>query len=206
MSTIHDLPGSEEEIRSAAALLHLPAQLIVGESATKTEVERADLSRYRVVHYAVHGVANAKHPDDAALILRSDPPRDNGFLEVRDILRTRLNAELVVLSACETAVGRLQGEEGISSLAQAFLIAGASSVVPTLWNVDDVYSLFLMKRFYARLAQGQDKALALQGAKADLLQKFGANTDPAFWAGFTLIGDTVGRIQQNQYTALVENQ
>jgi CHAT domain-containing protein len=182
-------------------LLHLQAYFIVGPTATKTELEKEDLSRFRVVHYAVHAVANPKQPDNAALILRSDPPRNNGFFEARDILRTRLNAELVVLSACDTAVGRLQGEEGIANLAQAFLIAGASSVVPTLWKVDDVYSLFLMKQFYARLSQGQDKAIALQGAKEDLLQKFGPNTDPAFWAGFTLIGDATGRIQLNQNIA-----
>jgi len=95
---------------------------------------------------------------------------------------------LVTLSACDTAIGKLEGEERIDGLAEAFLLAGAKSVVGALWDVDDSATESLMKAFYSHLAQGQDKAFALRQAKLDYLQR-SANSSPVCWAPFTLIGD-----------------
>ena len=103
-------------------------------------------------------------------------------------MQLRLNAELVTLSACDTAVGPLEGQEGVTTLSRAFLLAGARSVVSTLWSVDDDSSLYLMKRFYAEVSAGRSPAAALAGAKRDLLQKVGAKAVPYYWAGFTIEG------------------
>ena len=99
-----------------------------------------------------------------------------------------LDANLVVLSACDTAVGPIQGEEGIATLSKAFLLAGARAVVSTLWSADDTSSLFLMERFYSRIAAGDSPATALTKAKRALLRKFGKAAVPYYWAGFTFEG------------------
>ena len=98
------------------------------------------------------------------------------------------NAELVVLSACDTAVGRLQGEEGIANLSLAFRLAGAKTVVSTLWSIDDTTALYLMKRFYAHLAEKNTVASALTLAERDMLRTYGAQAVPYYWAGFKLEG------------------
>jgi len=100
-----------------------------------------------------------------------------------------LDTDLVVLSACDTAVGPVEGEEGISTLARAFLLAGARTVVSTLWTIDDDSTLYLMKVFYAELARKKSAPEALRVAKRSMLKKFGARKAvPYYWAGFTLEG------------------
>ena len=100
----------------------------------------------------------------------------------------RFDADLVVLSACDTAVGPLLGQEGIANLSRAFLLAGARTVVSTLWQVDDNSSLFLMKRFYAHLSANRSAGSALTAAKRDMLRTFGRQALPYQWAGFTIEG------------------
>ena len=90
---------------------------------------------------------------------------------------------------CETGTGKLLGEEGVASLEHAFLLAGAKSVVASLWTADDLYTTTLMKRMYRHLFEGSNKGPALRQAKLDLLRDFGPQTRPVYWAGFTLIGD-----------------
>jgi CHAT domain-containing protein len=103
-------------------------------------------------------------------------------------MQLRTNADVIVLSACDTAVGRLQGQEGIANISRAFLLAGARSVISTLWSTDDIFSAYLMKRFYARLAAKSTIASALTGAKRDVLRTYGEEAIPYYWAGFTLNG------------------
>jgi CHAT domain-containing protein len=202
MSAVRDLPSSVEEVKTAANLLASPnAVFDLGDDATKTALADGNLSQYSVIHFAVHAIANPKVPDSAALLLHSNPPKADGFLEAREILQLRLHSEMVVLSACNTAVGRLQGEEGVSNLSRAFLIAGSSSVVSTLWPVDDTYSLFLMKKFYQHLATRQEEADALRAAKLDLLDTFGNTTSPIYWAAFTIEGNGRSTIYTNQQSA-----
>ena len=137
-------------------------------------------------------------PDRAALVLLKDPQRgEDGSLYPSEIVQLPLNADLVVLSACDTAVGPVQGEEGISTLARAFLLAGARTVVSTLWTIDDDSSLFLMKVFYAELARKNSTPEALRVAKRSVLKKFGpSNAVPYYWAGFTLEGLAPPPIEQ----------
>jgi CHAT domain-containing protein len=84
----------------------------------------------------------------------------------------------------------LLGEEGIASLERAFLLAGARSVIASLWTADDTYTIALMKRLYQHLVDGEDKGAALRAAKLDLLEQFHDQALPIYWAGFTLVGDS----------------
>jgi CHAT domain-containing protein len=115
---------------------------------------------------------------------------EDGLLQVREIRDLSLRADLVILSACESGKGKLLGEEGIASLERAFLLAGARSVIASLWTTDDIYAIALMKRFYQHLMDGEDEGAALRQAKLDLLKDFGEQAPPVYWAGFTLVGDT----------------
>jgi CHAT domain-containing protein len=185
-----DLPSSEDETRIAQGIFPKnQTTLLAGRFATEAAFKREPLQGYRVIHLAVHAFADATFPDRAALVLLSDPTADeDGFLQASEIAQLRLNADLAVLSACDTAVGALTGQEGIANLSRAFLLAGARTVVSTLWEVDDSSSLFLMRRFYAHLAARQRPATALTAAKRDMLRTFGRNTPPARWAAFTIEG------------------
>ena len=109
-------------------------------------------------------------------------------MEASEIVHLHTNADLIVLSACDTAVGRLQGEEGIANLSLAFQLAGAKTVVSTLWSIDDTTALYLMKRFYAHLADKDTVAHALTAAKRDMLRTYGAEAVPYHWASFRLEG------------------
>jgi len=110
-------------------------------------------------------------------------------LQSWEISSFRLNADLVTLSACETKIGRLQGQEGISNLVRAFLFAGARSVVASSWATEDMFTLALMEQFYRHLVSGIDKGAALRQAKLDLMERFGADALPYHWASFSIVGD-----------------
>ena len=105
-----------------------------------------------------------------------------------------LNAQLVTLSACDAGAGTLEGIAGMDSLVQSFLMAGSRSVVASIWPADDIFTAALMRRFYANLRQGFDKAEALTLAKRELLRINGPNTPPFYWAGFRLVGDAHGTV------------
>jgi CHAT domain-containing protein len=193
--TLSPLPGSEDEVRSVSAILGGGTTLI-GSAATKAAFRAEPLNRYRVIHLSTHAIADPKQPDHAALILRDDPSANqDGYLEPSEVARLRLNADLVTLSACETAVGRLQGQEGVANLTRAFLYSGAKTVVSTLWRIDDNYSLYLMKRFYQHLAEGKPKADSLTFAQRDLIAHFGPKTTPYYWAAFVLVGEPNARLR-----------
>ncbi|MGH9628797.1 MAG: CHAT domain-containing protein, partial [Bryobacteraceae bacterium] len=186
---LFDLPSSRDEARAAAAALpHRSNTLLLGENATEFAFKRA--INHRIIHVAVHAIANEARPDRAALVMLSDPPKgEDGFLQTSEVVQLPLNADLVVLSACDTAVGPLEGQEGISTLSRAFLLAGARTVVSTLWSVDDDTTLFLMKRFYAELARRKRPPDALMEAKRAMLNAFGPTKAlPYYWAGFTVEG------------------
>jgi len=183
--TVADENNSERPNRSV---------LLLGADATESKFKSEPLANFKILHFAVHGLSNPQFPDRAALILGRDPKsNDGGLLQFREIAQLSLSADLVTLSACDTATGKLEGEEGIDGLTEAFLLAGAKSVVGALWNVDDSATGTLMKDFYAHLANGEDKAAALRQAKLDYVQRMGDRA-PAYWAAFTLVGDGSGPI------------
>jgi CHAT domain-containing protein len=183
------LPGSVDEINGISAIVG-GGTAIIGTAATKANLKAQPLQAFDILHFAVHAVADPGHPEQAALILRNDPKNNqDGYLEPAEVARLKLRADLVTLSACETAVGRLQGQEGVANLARAFFHAGSRTVVSTLWRIDDNYSLFLMKRFYTHLKDHASKADALTMAQRDLITHFGPTATPYYWAPFILIGE-----------------
>ncbi len=189
-STLVDLPASKEEIAAAQTSLRAGGNtLLLGSKATKFAFKESTAEPHAVIHLAVHAVSNQKHPDRAALILLSDQQSgDDGILEASEIVHLRADADLVVLSACDTAVGSLQGQEGIANLSLAFRLAGAKAVLSTLWSIDDISTLYVMKRFYAHLADRKAPARALTAAKRDMLKAYAARALPYYWAGFKLEG------------------
>jgi CHAT domain-containing protein len=187
---LSDLPASKDEVMAAEAALHGTGDLLlIGPRATESAFKRAATSPYGIIHLAVHGYASTTERNGSALVLLSDPAAgEDGFLQASEIVQLPLKSDLVILSACDTAIGPLEGEEGIAALSGAFLLAGARSVVSTLWSVDDTFSLFLMKQFYKHLAAHESAAPALTAAKRDMLHKYGAAAVPYYWAGYTLEG------------------
>lgn len=184
------LPGTAEEVKSIADIVGAGSIVLTGQKATETGFRSQPLAKIRILHMAVHGVSSSVSPERAALVLARGANDDNdGLLQAREISEMNLSAELVTLSACDTGIGRLVGEEGIVNLVRAFLFAGARSVVASLWAADDVFTISLMKRFYANLAKGMDRGAALQQAKVELIEQFGDQAVPFFWAGFTMVGD-----------------
>lgn len=187
------LPGASEEAKEIASLVPDEERLILtGVDASRQRLLATDLSEYRYIHFATHGLIDARHPALSSLLLsRFDSmgrPED-AYLRVRDVYDLNLNADVVVLSACDTALGREIRGEGLIGLTQAFMYAGARSLVVSLWKVDDRATKELMTRFYERLlGEHASPAQALRQAQMSLAseRRFG---HPYFWGGFILLGD-----------------
>ncbi len=185
------LPGSRGEVLGASEIFGSGSVVLLGREATEAAFKHEPLAKFRVLHLAVHGIASTKYPERAALVLgRDSKSEDDGLLQTREIANLALNADLVTLSACDTGVGRLQGEEGNASLQRAFLLAGAKATLSTLWTADDTFTAALIKQFYKNLADGMDKGSALRTAKLELMKKFGDQAMPFYWAGFVLDGES----------------
>jgi CHAT domain-containing protein len=146
---------------------------------------------YAVIHLAMHGCLDKKHPILSSLIFTEDGDSiENSLLQAYEISSLKLNADLVVLSACETGFGTFEKGNGIASLARSFMYAGASSMVVTLWQVNDYVTAKIMKDLYSNLSDGMTKSEALQQAKLNFMQ--GASDigqHPAFWSPFVLVGN-----------------
>ena len=200
------LEFSANEVRRIAGIWNvLPSSehINLRGQATTDRLRKMDLAKYRIVHFAVHAVAGDQlnRMSQPALILSqgaNDEP-DTGLLQFSDILDLKLNADLVVLSACDTGLGRLRQGEGIVGLTRAFLYAGASSAVVSLWKVEDQSTSLLMEKFHRGLKDGKSKAEALRLAKLEMLNStvnlraLGSRQSlaaPFYWASFVLVGDS----------------
>ena len=199
------LPYSREEVQSAAQFMGPGSIVLFGSRATKENVVAEPLVDFKILHFAVHGVADEHNPDRSALVFREGTtPNDDGLLQVRDIRRLSLDADLVTLSACDTGVGKIEGEEGVDSLTGAFLMAGARNVLASLWSVNDRWTATLMDKFYHNLAAGMDVSGALNQAKLDILNQYGATVPPRYWAGFVLIGEGDTRITRGKNAEAIQ--
>jgi len=159
--------------------------------ASRDTVTGDRLARYRMVHFATHGVLHAEMPELSGLVLSlvgpDGEPRD-GYLRLDDIYDLRLDADLVTLSACRTALGQEVRGEGLVGLARAFMYAGARRVVASLWDVEDRATAELMSRFYrGMLAEGRPPAAALRAAQLSMWQEERWR-HPYYWAAFALVG------------------
>lgn len=189
------IPQSLTEVSDVAAFQSGKTLVLTGNDATEADLKRLPLAAFRVLHLALHSTIDEEFPDRSALVLSSRPDdADDGLLQAREILALKLNADLVTLSACDGGAGTIEGLTGINSLVQAFLMAGSRSVVASVWPADDMFTAALMRRFYAKLRQGFDKAEALTLAKRELLRRNGPDALPFYWAGFRLVGDSHGTV------------
>jgi CHAT domain-containing protein len=161
------------------------------DSSRETATSDA-LGQYRIIHIATHGLLNSRNPELSGLVFslvdRQGKPQ-NGFLEAQDIYNLKLGADLVVLSACQTALGKEIRGEGLVGLTRAFMYAGVPRVVASLWKVPDQATTELMQKFYRGiLQQGLQPAAALRAAQF-AMWKEPRRSAPYYWAGFTLQGD-----------------
>jgi CHAT domain-containing protein len=158
--------------------------------ASEDALKHAGLERYRYLHLATHGMVDEKHPRLSGLLLAEEKgSAEDGVLRLGEIYNLSLNADLVVLSACETGLGQVARGEGVIGLTRGFLYAGASSVLVSLWQVADVSTATLMADFYRELLAGKPAAHALQEAKLRAIQRDPESAKPYSWSAFVLVGD-----------------
>ena len=174
---------AEREARGIAALFPETA-LVTGKAATKA-TSREEIRRHSVLHFATHAEFDETDPLGSALLLASTSGEE-GRLEVQEIFGLDLHASLVVLSACETALGKLTRGDELTGLTRAFIYAGTPSVITTLWQVNDRAAFELMREFYRHLKAGEGKAEALRQAQLAMLQR---HPRPYYWAAYQLTGE-----------------
>jgi CHAT domain-containing protein/tetratricopeptide (TPR) repeat protein len=186
------LPWAEAEARAVASAVPAARKLVLlGLEAQRAAVLGPDLADYRLLHFAAHGVFDSERPDRSGLLLSrldAEGRPIEGFLGLADVYSLRLDADLVTLSACETALGREIRGEGLIGLTRGFLHAGARRVLASLWSVEDESTAALMGRFYALLGEGRPAPEALRLARDAVRQK-PRWSSPYYWAGFVLEGD-----------------
>jgi CHAT domain-containing protein len=166
--------------------------LATGFDATLEKLKHTDLTKFAILHFATHGYLNPKHPENSGLYLSTvthDGRPQNGFVGLGDIYGLRAPVSLVVLSACETGLGKDIRGEGLIGVTRGFMYAGAASVVSSLWKVDDEVTAELMKHFYANMLQrGMPPAAALRAAQ-NTIRAQPQWRSPYYWAAFTFQGD-----------------
>jgi CHAT domain-containing protein len=178
-----DLRYAEREVHAVADLL--PGALVfTRQHATKTKGRELAPQR-TILHFATHAELDEEDPLGSALLLAPTASND-GRLDVQEIFGLELHASLVVLSACETSLGKRNPGDEIISLTRAFIYAGTPSVITTLWKVNDRASYELIQAFYRQLQNGRSKAEALRQAQLTTLQKY---PHPYYWAAYQLTGE-----------------
>ncbi len=194
LATVHRLPSTAVEATAITALASRlgPSIALTGADATRSALQAAALQDFRIVHFATHAYADSQDPALSTIVL-SRYDRDgealDGDLHAFEVGSLGLNAELVVLSACDTALGREIGGEAPLGLARAFLEAGAQSVLATVWQVPDTATARLMEKFYQELLAGRGTPTeALERAQAHVRSQ-PRWSDPYYWAGFQLVSN-----------------
>jgi CHAT domain-containing protein/tetratricopeptide (TPR) repeat protein len=185
------LAQSRREVAGIAGLYGPGAsRLYLDGEATEENVKDNELLRHaRRIHFATHGLLDEKQPELSGLLLsRGAGSREDGLLQVYEIFNLQLDADLVVLSACDTGLGTMVSGEGLVGVTRALLYAGARSVVVSLWQVDDASTPDLMAGFYRHLDQDADKTESLRLAKLEMIRQ-GRFSHPYYWAPFILIGE-----------------
>ena len=195
---IQPLVYSKEELNYLNEIAGHGALVARGFDASRALLERTDFSRYAVLHFATHGLLDPKNPKKLGFYLSmvNEAGKDeDGFITMQDVYNLRVPVSLVVLSACRTGLGEDVRGEGLIGLTRGFMHAGASSVVASLWKVDDEATAELMKYFYTNmLKKGMRPAAALREAQNTLRQN-PQWSSPHYWAGFTLQGEFKDQIK-----------
>ncbi|MEA2173891.1 MAG: hypothetical protein QOD00_1483 [Blastocatellia bacterium] len=180
-----------EQIAKLAKASGAQADVWLDLNASEENIETRDMTKYRVVHIATHGLLNAERPQFTGLVLSLVGNKtEDGFLRTDEVFNLKLGSPLVILSACETGLGKERRGEGVIGLTRAFMYAGAPTVGVSLWSVADRSTAELMTNFYKRLltGQGASPANALRAAQTDMIagKKYSA---PFYWSPFILVGE-----------------
>jgi CHAT domain-containing protein/tetratricopeptide (TPR) repeat protein len=187
------LPFTRQEATRLLALTPKASRFgAIDFQASRATVLKGDLAQYRYVHFATHGLLDSERPGLSSLVLSmvdAEGKSQNGFLRANDIYNLKLPAELVVLSACQTGLGKEIKGEGLVGLTRGFMYAGAARVVVSLWSVNDKATAELMSKFYEKmLKQGERPAAALRTAQVEMWKQKQWQS-PYYWAAFTLQGE-----------------
>ncbi len=190
---------ASEEADKISAAAPLGTTLVAkGFDATRETAMSSDIGKYKIVHFATHGFLDSQHPELSSIVLSTvdrNGNKTNGVMPLHDIYSLNLSAELTVLSACQTALGKDIKGEGLVGLTHSFMSAGSNTVVATLWKVDDRATSVLMADFYhSMLQKGMPPAEALRAAKLKLMQE-PRWREPYYWAGFVVQGEYRNRIE-----------
>ena len=191
-SSIQPLLYTKRELKNLTDIAGSQSHVVSGFEASRKTLDNLDLSQYSILHFATHGLLDPKRPEHSGFFLsmidQAGRPQD-GFITMQDVYRLHAPVDLVVLSACRTGLGKDVRGEGLIGLTRGFMYAGASSVVASLWRVDDEATAELMKQFYTNMLQkGMRPAEALRSAQNTLRQNPEWQS-PHFWAGFVLQGE-----------------
>jgi CHAT domain-containing protein len=192
-SVIRRLPATVREVQAITATTPREQMMVIsGFAATKERIARDELKDFRIIHFATHGLLNNNSPELSGIVLSLVDElgeKRSGFFRLNDIYSMTLSADLVVLSACRTGLGRNVQGEGIVGLTSGFMYAGAKSVIASLWKVDDEATAELMGHFYTALFKnGLTPAAALNAAKREMWKQPRWRA-PYYWAAFTLQGE-----------------
>jgi CHAT domain-containing protein len=188
-AALSPLPGARKEVE---VLQEHYQGLFLFDSLASEKMVKAHAADFAVLHFATHGILDEKRPILSSLALSEDSDSlESNFWQAHEISKLPVNANLVMLSACETGFGRFEQGNGVASLARAFMYAGSPSLVASLWQVSDYATAKIVEQFYAYLAQGMSVDEALQQAKLHYLSTTtGIAAHPAFWSPFIQIGKT----------------
>jgi len=184
-----ELPFSGKEAIDIGGLFpKVEAQVITGGAVSEEIMKKLPLREFRIIHISCHGYLDEANPMRTALVLTPGPSQEeDGFLRMEEIYKLSLDADMVVLSACQTGKGLLEKGEGVMNLTRPFFIAGARSVIAALWPINDKSTAGLMKDFYKLIIKGWSANEALRGAKLKMIRSSWAH--PFYWSGFILQGN-----------------
>jgi CHAT domain-containing protein len=178
-----------EEIAKLARASGSQADVWLDFDASETNLHERKLDNYRILHFATHGLLDAERPQFTGLALSLvGQTNADGFLRVDEVFNLRLGAPLVMLSACETGLGKERRGEGVIGLTRAFMYAGAPTVGVSLWSVGDQSTAVLMPEFYRRLLAGGGSAAAMRASQRSMIagKKY---SPPFYWSPFVVVGD-----------------
>lgn len=183
-----ELPGAAKEVAKLRELYN--GSFYIGSEANET-VFKESAPKHGILHLAMHGLVNQKNPDFSGLAMTEDMKKqEDNFLYAYEIKQLGLNAGLVVLSACETGIGKYQRGEGVVSIGRGFMYAGAPALIMTLWSLNDQSGAVIIEQFYKNLSEGMEKDEAIRQAKLFYLDHYPDEyTHPFMWAAFVQVGD-----------------
>ena len=186
-----ELPGTLDEIENIYSNIEAnkgTATKYTGDNVTESKIKAIEFSDYEVIHIATHGTVDTENPELSGLLFYPEGGENDNILYSGEIYNLNLNTDLVVLSACETGLGKVSKSEGVIGLTRSFLYAGANNVIVSLWKVEDNSTSDLMQYFYDFAIEGNTWSESLHKAKIKMMNRGGKYAHPFFWSPFIIIG------------------